>query len=83
MNEFVSQFLLESRELTEQATQRLLALEQIPTDRAQLDSAFRAFHTLKGAAAIMEYAPMERLLHRAEDILQGLSRGYDRDAVRH
>lgn len=75
MNEFVSQFVLEARELTEQATASLLALENDSSDSTQLDTAFRAFHTLKGAAAIMEYVPMERMLHRAEDVLQGLRRG--------
>jgi two-component system, chemotaxis family, sensor kinase CheA len=75
MNEFVSQFLLEARELTEQGTRDLLALEQKPSDSASLDGAFRALHTLKGAAAIMEYAPMERMLHRTEDMLQRLRAG--------
>ena len=50
MKEFVEQFLVECRELVEQATDDLLALEDNPADRERLDSAFRAFHTLKGAA---------------------------------
>ncbi len=50
MDEFLEQFLTESRELVEQATADLLALEQSPDDRDRLDSGFRAFHTLKGAA---------------------------------
>ena len=32
MNEFISQFLIESRELVEQATEGLLVLEQSPHD---------------------------------------------------
>jgi two-component system, chemotaxis family, sensor kinase CheA len=47
MNEFVEQFLLESRELVAQATDDLMALEDTPGDRERLDGAFRAFHTLK------------------------------------
>ena len=69
MNEFVEQFLLESRELVAQATDDLMALEEKPGDRERLDSAFRAFHTLKGAAGIVEFAAMSRTLHAAEDIL--------------
>jgi two-component system chemotaxis sensor kinase CheA len=69
MNEFLPQFLTESRELVEQATQDLLALEESPGDRERLDSAFRAFHTLKGAAGIMEFDAMSRALHAAEEIL--------------
>ena len=46
MNEFIEQFLLESREHVEQGTADLLALEKNPGDLVILDSAFRAFHTL-------------------------------------
>lgn len=69
MNEFLEQFLIEARELVTQATDDLLALETRPEDQDQLDSAFRAFHTLKGAAGIIEFPPMVRALHAAEDLL--------------
>lgn len=72
MNEFVEQFLLESRDLVAQATDDLLALEENPGDRDRLDGAFRAFHTLKGAAGIVDFAAMARTLHAAEDILATL-----------
>jgi two-component system chemotaxis sensor kinase CheA len=66
MNEFVRQFVIESRELVEQAMQDLLALEKSPQDHERLDGAFRAFHTLKGGASIMEFGAMERAVHAAE-----------------
>ncbi|WP_375775921.1 chemotaxis protein CheA [Bradyrhizobium sp. ma5] len=69
MNEFMEQFLLESRELIVQAIDDLMALEAKPGDKESLDGAFRAFHTLKGAAGIVEFAAMARTLHAAEDIL--------------
>lgn len=69
MNEFIEQFLLESRELVDLATASLLKLEKFPADGEQLDAAFRAFHTLKGGAGIMEFAPMERAVHAAEGLL--------------
>ncbi len=72
MNEFLEQFLLESRELVAQATDDLMALEESPGDRERLDGAFRAFHTLKGAAGIVEFAAMSRMLHAAEDIFASL-----------
>ena len=75
MNEFLEQFLIECRELVEQGTADLLALEQTPDDRERLDSAFRAFHTLKGAAGIVEFAAMGRLLHAAEDVLSSVRSG--------
>ena len=69
MNDFLEQFLVESRELIEQATDDLLALEDRPDAADRIDSAFRAFHTLKGAAGIMDFDPMGRALHAAEDVL--------------
>jgi two-component system chemotaxis sensor kinase CheA len=69
MNEFIEQFLLESRDLVAQAIDDLLALEENPVDRDRLDGAFRAFHTLKGGAGIVDFTAMARTLHAAEDIL--------------
>ena len=77
MNEFLGQFLLESRELVEQATRELLALEQAPEEKDQLDAAFRAFHTLKGGAAIVDFVAMARALHVAEEALAVGRRGDD------
>ena len=74
MNEFLEQFLIEARELVEQATADLLALEREPGDRASLDGAFRAFHTLKGGAGIVDFAAMARAMHAAEDVLSTVRR---------
>ena len=60
---------MEARELIEQVTADLLALERDPGDRASLDGAFRAFHTLKGGAGIVDFAAMGRAMHAAEDVL--------------
>ena len=75
MNEFIEQFLLESRELVEQATDDLLTLEKAPADKERLDSAFRAFHTLKGGAGIIDFAAMEKAVHGAEDVLAAARSG--------
>jgi len=72
MNEFLEQFLVESRDLVAQAIDDLMALVEKPNDRERLDGAFRAFHTLKGAAGIVEFGAMTRTLHAAEDILGSL-----------
>jgi two-component system, chemotaxis family, sensor kinase CheA len=69
MNELVTQFILESRDLVEQATAGLAALEHSPQDEQWIDATFRAIHTLKGGAAIVDFAAMERLVHAAEDAL--------------
>ncbi len=77
MNEFLEQFLVEARELVEQAAADLLALEREPGDRASLDGSFRAFHTLKGGAGIVDFAAMGRAMHAAEDVLS-MVRRHDR-----
>ncbi|HWH41561.1 MAG TPA: chemotaxis protein CheA [Usitatibacter sp.] len=75
MNEFLEQFVLESRELVEQATADLLALENAPHDAGRLDSVFRAFHTLKGGAGIVDFIAMEHAVHAAEDGLAAVRSG--------
>src|ERR1700679_593841 len=75
MDEFLEQFLAESRELVEQASADLLALEENPADSEKLDGAFRAFHTLKGSAGIVEFAAMASATHAAEDILAAVRAG--------
>lgn len=75
MNEFLEQFLVECRELVAQATDDLLALEDRPADRERLDSAFRAFHTLKGAAGIVDFTAMGVALHAGESVLSAVRAG--------
>ena len=69
MDELLQQFLVESHELVDQATDDLLALEKAPEDAERFDSAFRAFHTLKGGAGIVEFPAMAEAMHFAEDVL--------------
>jgi two-component system chemotaxis sensor kinase CheA len=75
MDDFIEQFLVEARELVVQATEDLLALEQDPGQAERLDSAFRAFHTLKGAAGIVDFDAMGRVLHAGEDLLAAVRAG--------
>jgi two-component system, chemotaxis family, sensor kinase CheA len=69
MDELLAQFLIESRELVDKAVEDLLALEKLPTDAQLFGDTFRAFHTLKGSAGIVEFAAMQKALHCAEDAL--------------
>jgi two-component system chemotaxis sensor kinase CheA len=70
MDELLSQFLIEARELIAQAEEDLAALARDGEDRARIDSAFRAIHTLKGSVAIFDMAAAGRALHAAEDVLE-------------
>lgn len=69
MDELLDQFLIEARELTQQASDDLLALERDPADAARIDSAFRAVHTLKGSVGLFDFQAMGQVLHVAEDLL--------------
>jgi two-component system chemotaxis sensor kinase CheA len=77
VNDFIEQFVIEGRDLVEQATGDLLALERQTGDATRLDAVFRAFHTLKGAAGIVEFAAMARALHAAEGALSAVRAGTD------
>ena len=72
MNALLEQFVLEARELVNEASDELLALERLPGDQQRIDVAFRAFHTLKGGAAIADLPDMTQLLHVGEDLLSAL-----------
>jgi two-component system chemotaxis sensor kinase CheA len=75
VDELLEQFLIEGRELVQQASDGLLALEQKPSDAALIDSVFRAIHTLKGSVVLFDFTPMTLILHCAEDILGDVRRG--------
>jgi two-component system, chemotaxis family, sensor kinase CheA len=72
MNAMLEQFVLEARELVNEASDELLALERLPGDQQRIDVVFRAFHTLKGGAAIADLPDMTQLLHVGEDLLSAL-----------
>jgi two-component system chemotaxis sensor kinase CheA len=68
-------FVEEARELIEQASQDLLALEAAPADSAALEGLFRGVHTLKGSAGLIGFEAMGRAFHAAEDRLSEVRRG--------
>jgi two-component system chemotaxis sensor kinase CheA len=75
MDELRDQFLLEGRELAEQAGADLLTLERDPGNADLIARIFRAVHTMKGGAGLFDLGPLGSLLHAAEDLLDGLRRG--------
>jgi two-component system chemotaxis sensor kinase CheA len=62
-------FQAESEEHLQTLEQGLLHLESEPQDSQTLDEVFRAAHSLKGAARMLEVAKVEALAHRFEDLL--------------
>ncbi|WP_114947167.1 chemotaxis protein CheA [Microvirga calopogonii] len=77
-DDLLQHFIVEARELVQQATDDLLALERDPSAAVHLDSAFRAIHTLKGSVGLFDFAPMGLALHAAEDLLSAFKSGQAR-----
>ena len=68
-DELLDIFLSECRDLLEAAFKSLETLTASPTDRQAFDGLFRSIHTLKGSAGLVDFQPMERVFHLAEDRL--------------
>ncbi len=75
MSALEDQFVAEARELIRQATDNLIALERDGLSPERIDSVFRAFHTLKGSAGVVELPAMSTVLHAAEDLLDSVRHG--------
>ena len=73
MNEMQEQFVAEARELVHQATDDLMAIERSGFEVERIDRIFRAFHTLKGSAGVVDLPAMGLLLHAAEDLLAAVN----------
>ena len=82
--EMMRLFCAEAEELLGDIEQAALLLESQPDDADTLATAFRGFHTLKGNAAEMRLAVLQRLAHEVESLLDAARRGdrrLDRDAI--
>jgi two-component system chemotaxis sensor kinase CheA len=75
VNALQEQFVTEARELIRHATDDLIALERDGTSPERIDRVFRAFHTLKGSAGVVELPAMSIALHAAEDLLAAVRQG--------
>jgi two-component system, chemotaxis family, sensor kinase CheA len=75
VNTLQEQFVTEARELIRQATDALIALERDGASLECIDRVFRAFHTLKGSAGVVELPAMSLMLHAAEDLLTSVRQG--------
>ncbi|HET6929107.1 MAG TPA: chemotaxis protein CheA [Candidatus Acidoferrum sp.] len=62
-------FREETEECLAQMEQLLLALETHPDDRELISSLFRAAHTMKGNASLLDFNALARFMHTVEDLL--------------
>jgi two-component system, chemotaxis family, sensor kinase CheA len=75
MNALQEQFVAEARELIDRATEDLITAEREGFSTERIDRVFRAFHTLKGAAGVVDLPAMGLVLHAAEDLLSAVAAG--------
>jgi two-component system chemotaxis sensor kinase CheA len=70
--EILQDYLIESKELLQNAQHDLLRLEADPSNDSALASIFRAFHTIKGGAAFLDATHLVSWAHDLEDLLDKL-----------
>jgi two-component system chemotaxis sensor kinase CheA len=73
--EFLNEFCTEGRDLLEQIEQGVLVLEGEPAHKDMLNQVFRAFHTFKGNAGILNLVPVKHLAHELESLLDAVRKG--------
>ncbi len=75
MDNLLAEFINETRDLVQQASQDFLKIEENPEDRELINSLFRAMHTIKGSSGVFELIPLTDLVHEAENILDRAREG--------
>jgi two-component system, chemotaxis family, sensor kinase CheA len=70
--EILQDYLIESKELLQNAQRDVLLLEADPGNDEALASIFRAFHTIKGGAGFLDASHLVSWAHDLEDLLDRL-----------
>jgi two-component system chemotaxis sensor kinase CheA len=71
----ISDFYEESYENLAKIENKLVELEENPSDIEILNELFRSLHTIKGGTRILKVTKMEKLSHALEDLLDKLRKG--------
>lgn len=64
-----AQYAVETEEHVEAIEELLVKADGVQLDAEELSGLFRAFHSLKGLSRVMELTALEKIAHRAEDLL--------------
>jgi two-component system chemotaxis sensor kinase CheA len=75
VSDIAEQFIIEARELVHHATDDLITLEREGPVPERIDRVFRALHTLKGSAGLVDLPAMNLTMHAAEDLLAAVRAG--------
>jgi len=75
MDDLLTDFVAETREMLEASTSEIIAWEANPSDSSRLDAIFRFVHTVKGNCGFFEFPRLAALSHAAEDALADVRAG--------
>jgi len=75
MDDLLTDFIAETREMMEAIEGEIIAWEAAPSDSSHLDAIFRFIHTVKGNCGFFDLPRLERLSHAAEDALTEVKAG--------
>jgi len=75
LDEALTAFITESRDLLERMEEALLHIEQQPEDAETINAIFRAAHTIKGSAGIFGLNDIVAFTHVAENVLDDVRKG--------
>ncbi|MGH6787798.1 MAG: chemotaxis protein CheA [Novosphingobium sp.] len=75
MDDLITEFIAESREMLAALEGELVAWEHDPGDRERLDAIFRFFHTVKGNCGFFDLPRLQALSHAAEEVLVAVRNG--------
>lgn len=69
MTALLQQFISEAKDFLQGISEKLMQLEDAPSDVAMMGELFRLVHTLKGNCGLFDFPEMSRVLHAAEDLM--------------
>ncbi|MEO2025883.1 MAG: chemotaxis protein CheA [Fuerstiella sp.] len=75
LDDFVNDFLIETKEGLGQLENDLVALEENTQDADRLGSIFRILHTIKGSAGFLEFSTLRDISHSGEHLLGRIRNG--------
>ena len=75
MDDLLTEFVAETREMLAALASEIVAWEADPADRTRLDTIFRFVHTVKGNCGFFDFPRLEALSHAAEDALADVRAG--------
>jgi len=73
--ELLTEFYTEAQEHLENIESSLLEVEADPSNKDEMNSVFRAFHTIKGVSGFLNLVPINRLAHEVETLLDHARNG--------